>query len=347
MFWFIDVGFQVRYQLEKIIYKLKEYLPFTRYGFLCILACLVVLWGCATVPRATNVLASVDGDVITAEDLIYSLNISSNEQMNISGVIQSLVDELLIVQEARRMGMEDYPEMQKKVDAYVLRESVIKLYNDEILEKSLVSGEEVSKLMTKKRSDEYLAELRTEAHIEINLELLMSLELDEKESRQDRFKDKDVLVRVYDTVLSTGEFARMLTPLQIDSREKVLNNWIDIQVVNYEALSRQYELKSDLKVKLRRYKRQVLKKLFANKMIIPEISISREEVADHLNVAGRQEKSQADFEELDAVKQRIQKRIFNKKYNKIYNEYVNRLKKDSNIKVYEEAVELYKARLMK
>ncbi len=539
------------------IIKFKKYLSFTGYSFLCALASLLVLWGCATVPRETNIIASVDGETIIVKDLIYSLDIShrvedlsSAGKLDISGYIQKLVDELLIVQEAQRMGMEDYPEIRKKVDAYVLRESVVRLYKDEVLDKAHVSeakirerfrhdyerftlgiiatvsleeaadilerlktGEDfgelarehsvdylrdggektlkikemvlvlkkavldlsagevsgviairdeffyivklierqkadedeyeeaakgiemqLGKLEIKKRSDEYLEELRARMNVEIDRELLMSLELDKKASRQDSLKDKRVLVKINDTVLTAGEFAVRLVPSQVNSREKALNSWVNIQVVNNEALSRQYELRPDLNGKLRRYKRQVLKDLFANKVIVPGISISREEMEDYYNehkddfakprrykiqqvtlktlkdarnvlkslndgasfswIAKRrssdsfasrggaagwkikgelsgpaaeiidtlkpgeispvlevndyfrvirlQEKSGPEFKEFGEVRKMIQRRIFGKKYKEKYNEYLDKLKEDSQIEIYEEVYELYK-----
>ena len=541
-----------------IISKLKNNLSWAGYKFLCPLACLVVLWGCATVPRETNAIASVDGEKITIEDLIYSLDIShriedlsSAGELDISGYIQRLVDDLLIVQEARRMGLEDHSAMRKKVDAYVLRESVVRLYKDEIVEKSSVSEAEIresfrrdyerftlgiiavvsqedadgileklkggedfgelarehstdyprdggektlkrkemvpvfekvvvdltpgeisgvinagdkffyivklvkrqnaaedeyeaaakdidknlTNLKVSKRSDEYLAELRAKADVKIDRELLMALDLEKEESREERLKDKRVLVTVNDIVLTAGEFSVRLVPEQSDFRERALNSWIDIQVVNDEALSRQYELKSDLKDELRRYKGQLLKKIFTNQTVLPGISISREEmedyyikhkedfikpyryriqhitlktmedardivnsldsgasftwlakkrstdnfaskggdsgwqikdelpapvaemidtlkpgeispvleIDDYFMVIGLKEKSEADFSELDAVKPIIQQSIFKEKYNEIYDDYVDRLKKDSRIEIYEEAIESYKA----
>jgi parvulin-like peptidyl-prolyl isomerase len=541
-----------------MIIQLKKSISFTGYSFLCTLACFLVLWGCATVPRETNIIASVDGETIIIKDLIYSLdishrveNLSSAGKLDISGFIQKLVDELLIVQEARRMGMEDYPEIRKKVDAYVLRESVLRLYKDEILEKAHVSeakirerfrhdyerftlgiitttsledaadilerlkagedfgelarehsvdyskdggektlkmremvlalkkavldlsdGEisdviairekffyivklierqdaaedeyeeaakgiemELSKLEIKKRSDEYLAELRARMGVEIDRELLMSLELDNNEGRKQSLKDTRVLVKINNIVLTAGEFAARLAPSQVNSREKALNSWVDIQVVNNEALSRQYELRPSLEGKLRRYKRQVLKDLFVNKVIVPRISITREEmedyynehkddfvkprrykiqqvtvktlkdarnvlnslndgasfswlakrrstdsfasrggaagwkvkselsepaakmidtlqpgeispileVKDHFRVIRLQEKSEPDFKEFDEVRKIIHRRMFGEKYKEKYNEYLDKLKEDSQIEIYEEVYESYKA----
>jgi parvulin-like peptidyl-prolyl isomerase len=110
----------------------------------------MILWGCATSPEGQEILAIVDGEPITIKDLEYSLQVShrredlsSTGEMNIPKFVLKLIDDKLIAQEARRMGMEDYPEVQKRVNAFILRGAVTKLYNDEIKQKVSVSEEEV------------------------------------------------------------------------------------------------------------------------------------------------------------------------------------------------------------
>jgi peptidyl-prolyl cis-trans isomerase C len=107
---------------------------------------LIIFGGCASLTHKENVLAVVNGDPITEDDLKYSLQIahrkedlSSAGELNLSKFVQKLVDDRLIIQEARRMGMENYPEVEQAVQAYVLRESVVRLYNDEIVRKVTVS----------------------------------------------------------------------------------------------------------------------------------------------------------------------------------------------------------------
>lgn len=368
------------------------------------LAIVMVLWGCATVPEETDIVARVDGEAITIEDLIYSLNVShrledlsSAGELDLSAFVQRLVDELLIIQEARRMGMADDPEVRKKLEAYILRESVVRLYNDEIVDKSPVSGAEImdryrhdyeqfifhmiavssqeeasavmerlregedflelasehsidyaryggektlkrkemppvleeavaglepdglsgiintgdnffyivklierkkapeeefnhvsknikrqlNKIKTEQRSEEYLKELRAAADIEVDRELLDSLELDNEEDLKEHRKDKRVVARVNDNILTAGAFASGFVPAKLDSRERAVNNWIDIQVVNDEALRRQYALKAGLREEVHRYGRQLLKNIFAKKIIVPEISISRAEMEEY------------------------------------------------------------------
>ncbi|GEM_PF-605948 len=111
---------------------------------------LIFLGGCASLLQEKDILAVVNGEPVTEEDLKYSLEIahrredlSSAGTLNLSQFIQKLVDDRLIIQEAYRMGMEEYPEVQKALQAYILRESVVRLYNDEITRKVNVSEEDI------------------------------------------------------------------------------------------------------------------------------------------------------------------------------------------------------------
>jgi peptidyl-prolyl cis-trans isomerase C len=117
-----------------------------RLLFYALCSLLIIFGGCASLTHKENVLAVVNGDPITEDDLKYSLQIahrkedlSSAGELNLSKFVQKLVDDRLIIQEARRMGMENYPEVEQAVQAYVLRESVVRLYNDEIVRKVTVS----------------------------------------------------------------------------------------------------------------------------------------------------------------------------------------------------------------
>jgi len=128
-------------------------------GYLPVLVlCLLLAFmnGCAPVLKMQDagagekILAVVDGEPITEEDLKYSLQIahrredlSSAGRLSLSEYVQKLIDDMLIIEEARRMGMEQDPQVQKAVKAYVLRESVMKLYNDEVSGKVSISDEEI------------------------------------------------------------------------------------------------------------------------------------------------------------------------------------------------------------
>ncbi|VAX30255.1 hypothetical protein MNBD_NITROSPIRAE03-1456 [hydrothermal vent metagenome] len=97
-----------------------------------------------------KILAVVDGEPITEEDLKYSLQIthrredlSSAGSLSMSEYVQKLIDDMLMIEEARRMGMEQDPQVQQAVKAYILRESVVKLYDEEISRKVSISDKDI------------------------------------------------------------------------------------------------------------------------------------------------------------------------------------------------------------
>lgn len=118
---------------------------------LAVLAAVVSVGGCATGGARQKVLALVDGEQITEKDLEYSLSISHRREnlasagrLQISQYVQRLINDTLIVQEARRMGLDGRPEIRKAVDDFILRESVVRLHNEEILGKVSVTDDEVA-----------------------------------------------------------------------------------------------------------------------------------------------------------------------------------------------------------
>ncbi len=111
---------------------------------------ILLVCSCASAPLNNNVLVLVDDDAITKEDLEYSLRVahrredlSSAQSLDVSEYVDKLINEKLIVQEALRMGLESSPAVQKKVDAYILRESVVLLYRDEMTRKVTVTDQEI------------------------------------------------------------------------------------------------------------------------------------------------------------------------------------------------------------
>ena len=127
--------------------------PFSKGGMggllLFAFCCLLFVGGCASLQREM-VLAVVDGEPVTEEDLKYSLQIthrredlSSADVLNLSQYVHGMVDDKLIIDEARRMSMDQYPEVKQAIQAYILRESVVRLHDEEIVKKVSVSENDV------------------------------------------------------------------------------------------------------------------------------------------------------------------------------------------------------------
>jgi parvulin-like peptidyl-prolyl isomerase len=122
---------------------------FVKGLYLGVCCLLLAVSGCATAPPGEQPLAVVDGELITSGDLEYSLQIahrredlSSARTLNMSNYLQKLINDKLIVQEARRMGIGNYDEVRSKVRAFITRESVKRLYNEEIVSRVSVSEQE-------------------------------------------------------------------------------------------------------------------------------------------------------------------------------------------------------------
>ncbi|OHE60280.1 MAG: hypothetical protein A2Z47_03890 [Thermodesulfovibrio sp. RBG_19FT_COMBO_42_12] len=125
-------------------------LLFALCSMLYALCSMLIFCGCASLPQKENILAVVNGEPITEEDMKYSLQIahrredlSSAGTLNLSQFVQKLIDDRLIIQEAQRIGMENYPEVEQAVQAYILRESVVRLYNEEIVRKVTISENDI------------------------------------------------------------------------------------------------------------------------------------------------------------------------------------------------------------
>jgi peptidyl-prolyl cis-trans isomerase C len=375
---------------------------------LFIVYCLLftVFMGCASFQRE-KILAVVDGAPVTEGDLEYSLNISHRtEDISSAGIldlpqyVQKLIDDRLIIDDALRSGMDQYPEVKEAVQAYILRESVVRLYDEEIAQKVSVSekdtedyykknyelftlglievqsDEEAGKILEqlrkgvnfeelarkysihpskkdggrvvlarnylstyidqavshlkpeeisdvikimnkyyivklvnreeapdegldkvrgkiesymrkqkeKERSDEYLKYLREHAEIKINQEILSSIKEDIGSGDAEKLsKDTRPLAEVNGTVLTVGDFVKLITPSTRKSSEDILNNWIDRKVVDHEALRRHYENNADLKKMIYRYENQVLKRTFIKNIIIPRITISDDTLEEYYN----------------------------------------------------------------
>ncbi len=111
---------------------------------------LFFLGGCASISQNRDIIAIVDDEPITNKELEYAIQIahsredlSSARALRISNYLDKIINDKLIIQEARRMNMEQYPEVQQSIQTYITRESVIKLYNEEIAKKINLSEDAI------------------------------------------------------------------------------------------------------------------------------------------------------------------------------------------------------------
>jgi len=286
--------------------------------FLCFvlfaLSSLLFFGGCASLSQKETVLAVVDGEAITEEDLKYTLNIAHRREdlstagaLNLTQYVQKQIDDRLIINEARNSGMDTYPEVQQAVAAYVLRESVVRLHDEEIVQKVSVTekeikdyheknyenkefdsvkariAKEIRKQKEKERGDEYLKSLREEMTVKIDKELLSEIELDRKKEDTEKWsKDTRKLAEVNSSILTVGDFFAMITPaIKKPKKEDILEKWIDRKAVDHEALRRNYRMDPGFRKMVDRYENQLLKNTYIKRVIIPRIVVTEKNLQDY------------------------------------------------------------------
>lgn len=140
LMWIIRLMSRGQRGMGRIIYKLCFGL-----GSLLIFLC-----ACASLHDKERILAVVDGEPVTEGDFKYALTISHRKEdlsnagsLDLKHYLNKLVDDRLIIQEARKSGMDKLPEIQQAIDAFILRESVVRLRDEEVVKKVSVTEEEL------------------------------------------------------------------------------------------------------------------------------------------------------------------------------------------------------------
>ena len=368
---------------------------------------MILLSSCVeNVKRQSRTLALVNGYPITEEDMAYALEIEHRREdlskagkIDLRKYLNRLIDERLLVEEAERMGIDKEPWIKEKVRAFVTRESVMQLYQDEIASKVTVTEEEAydfykknyviykigvidvsseedaqkalkeikegkdfaevvnkyslfksmnkggvkytrlalhrspeferivlslkpgeisdinrinnrfyivklieiipaeEKNFEKKResimrtlkkekekalASEYLKRLKQKAEIKVDKELLAFIE--KNSDKEELMNDKRPLAEVNNDVLTVSEFMKSLQEMKKKGNlEKLVNNWIERKLVDQEALSRKYYLRSPLKEKVDRYREQLMRRVFIGTMIVPDIKVDDKVLKEFYN----------------------------------------------------------------
>jgi parvulin-like peptidyl-prolyl isomerase len=140
----------------------------------------------------------------------------------------------------------------------------------------------IKKRKIEKRQDEYLEILRKKWKPEIDWAIYDSIQPGgEKEEHQEWLKDERPLVKLGDNIFTAGKLKVAVLPDKVESKEKIMNNWINVKVVDIEALSRNYDTETDLRDELRRYRNYLLKNAFIKKVILPKIMISEDDLEEY------------------------------------------------------------------
>ncbi|MDI6789627.1 MAG: peptidyl-prolyl cis-trans isomerase [Thermodesulfobacteriota bacterium] len=362
-------------------------------------------------------VAWVDGVPVTEGDLKEALKITHRteavrpgEHLDLMDYVNKLIDERLIVQEAYRMELDKDPWVQNKLHEYKLRESVVRLYKEEVQDRARVSDDEmrrfyneqmeathirqitvgteeearniraqieagsdmaalarehsidmfkdkggdrgflhrwqlpesardaafslkdgqitpviktssgyqiikieekrpapeksleeirqvVEKPLRKKKEEELgqevLKRYRKQADIVISVseDLVAELPLSIDAAKDEKWaKDERPIVKIGEEILTVGQFcqqlkdipeSKLVTDDPLALKRKFIDNWIDRKLVDIAALNRHYEQGEDFGRLLKYYEEYLLKKLFAQKVIYPQIKVSDELLKDY------------------------------------------------------------------
>ncbi|MBC2694394.1 MAG: peptidyl-prolyl cis-trans isomerase [Desulfobacteraceae bacterium] len=226
--------------------------------------------------------------------------------IDIDKVIEELINERLIIQEACMVELDEDPFFKAKVNNYTTNRSVIRLRQEEVQNKINVTEDEVygyfkkyyeeekhasdemyekvknsikKKLLKekeKKRSNDYIAELKNKATVWIDTEFLYSRSLNQKKC------DNNIIARVNDASIDDCDFIkearRHLSKLRgnVLNKEKikkvnseVLDSLIIYELVEQEAFKRNYLNDPLFKNNIEEYKDKQLLNLFKQKIILP------------------------------------------------------------------------------
>ncbi|HMK49690.1 MAG TPA: peptidyl-prolyl cis-trans isomerase, partial [Thermodesulfovibrionales bacterium] len=139
----------------------------------------------------------------------------------------------------------------------------------------------VRKGMEAKRSDDYLQSLRIRRKVAINEGLLAELTKAAGEMDAGKIRSSDNLVDVGGDVLTAGEFISMLKQSRLKVGVEIINNWIERKLIDQEAVDRNYGKEPDLQGMLNRYENELLRQMFVQKVIQPQVTITEDKLAEY------------------------------------------------------------------
>jgi parvulin-like peptidyl-prolyl isomerase len=190
----------------------------------------------------TGILAEVNGEAINESALSARVKaihrqkpaaLRGEEAGNIAigEIVQSMIDERLMVQEARRAELETTPDFVKRLESFVTTQSVLRLRQEEVLDKVRVSDEKaleyfkegyekkgrsdqeafermkrritkrLEKEQKKELSESFVTQLKKKADVWVDQDLIAHVDL-----KQDYTGNTEVIARVDNQAIPLSEF---------------------------------------------------------------------------------------------------------------------------------------------
>lgn len=273
----------------------------------------------------TAVLAEVNGEVID-EDALYERikAIHRNKpqarpeegagSIKILDIVEEMIDERLIIQEAYRVELDRSADFTKKIESFVIAKSVTRLRKEVILDKINISDQSIldyfkeryekdepapkemfekvearirktlGKEKEKELSDNFISELRKQADIWIDMDLINLLDPEKNYTGK-----KSVVASVNGDMIPIDDFLNDMKqaaqkhagkqPLlknsgypekvQNELKEKILDNLIAFKLIDQEALKRKYINEPAFMDMVKKRKERLLVNEFKAKIIYP------------------------------------------------------------------------------
>lgn len=239
---------------------------------------------CAGTLPQDNIIALVDETRITESDIVTALTASHMqrdksarpESFDIRKYLDKIIDDRLLLDEARRMGLETDPAVQKRVRDYTVTLAVMRLYEEEVRAKSAAGEEDLKNAFERDYVSLGLIEVATEQEAEqVRQELMQGAdfaELAEKRSTHISKTRKGAVVykRTALTPLLT-ELAAGLSGQEVSKPAEISGKWYLFMLqADEEAVKKNFEtvlpnIRKDLNPKLKSERQEELLARFRQK----------------------------------------------------------------------------------
>ena len=241
-------------------------------------------------------------------------------------IVEDMIDERLIIQDAYRVELDKSADFIKNIDSFVTTQSIIRLRKEVVLDKINISDQNIldyfkehyekdgpspegmfekvkkrikknlRKEKEKKLSDNFISELRKQADIWIDRDLINLLDPEKNYTGK-----KSVVASVkgdmipldsflYDMKQASQKRSRMyallkdkeqLEKMQNDLKEEILDSLITYKLIEQEALKRNYAKDPLFMNKVKKRKEQILINEFKAKIIYPLIIPTKNELTQY------------------------------------------------------------------
>lgn len=194
--------------------------------------------------------------------------------INIEKIVNNMIDERLFIQEARKVKLNEDLFFKEKVKNYIIKHSVIKLRREEVTDKISSKEQEAD------RANKYVAELKSKAKVWIDAKLIDSpLDLLSKDH------DANIIIAKVDKKpILLKDFLNEANRRKTKINEKILDSLITYELVEQEALKRNYIKEPSFNQKVNNYEENLLLNLFKQKIIFPRAIPTERELKEYYEI---------------------------------------------------------------